>query len=201
MPCLVYRTEPQRAKSKRRIVGSCGDGTLTVNGGSAESTLMTQALNDAREVLLLSREADVLWQLEERLRVEREIERIRRDAAEARVRHEREMERIRREREEARVCRERQAEEARVCRERQAEEARVRHEEDRLRREAEIVRMGAERVARGVPRVRPTSAARAAYIEGLFRRHREVSAAFPKPTRNRPSSAPIRAILMLRLGA
>ena len=169
------------------------------NNASAESTLMTQALNEAREVLLLSGEADALWRLEEtlrqqreeRLRVEREMERIRRDAAEARLHHDKEMDRIRRVGEETRVRREREAEEARVRHEREmerirregeeahvlreweAEEARVRHEEDRLRREAELVRREGERVARGVPRVRLTSTARAVYIEGLFRRHHE----------------------------
>jgi curved DNA-binding protein CbpA len=170
------------------------------NGASAESTLMTQVLNNAREVLLLSGEADALWRLEDDLcqqreehlwheremvciRREREEARVRREreAEGARVRHEREMERIRREREEARVRREREEEESRVrheremervrC-EREAEEARVWHEEDRLR-QAELNKMEAERVARGVPRVRLTSTARAAYIEGLFQRHRK----------------------------
>ena len=209
------------------------------NNASAESTRVTQMLNDAREVLLLPDQAAVTRLLEEVLRQERHAremerirregaeacERIRRDAAEARERArrtreeaERELERIRREgaeacerirrdaaeakrqreeeakrrREEAEVERERaklqreeeakrkheKAERERECLRREREEETERRRRERLEREGQreltpsVLRLP-RGAPRGTPRVGQTTAARAAFVESLFQRHRE----------------------------
>ena len=173
------------------------------NNASAESTRVTQMLNDAREVLLLPDQAAVTRLLEEVLRQERharEMERIRREGAEAceRIRREaaeamrlraeeakRRREEAVRQREEAKLQREEEAkrkhekaERERECLRREREEETERRRRERLEREGQreltpSVPLLPRGAPRGTPRVGQTTAARAAFVESLFQRHRE----------------------------